>query len=485
MQQEATTSSTLQREGEESVKIRRNAARAVQPTLDSLKAWHADQENEVNSMAKIRSVRKIFKSPTIVPPNPKLVKLVHHYHPPRGEVPIHVCDFGDGRAAHFTTTLGRVEECWKWKPEWATVRWIHAPLGVGLTHSSVEDLFRHAGEEGWAFSNTGGPNWPYIACEILSLQHVDLYRNSRDVCVLARKVRQLKTELDRTTYRGDSNPELKNDIEWRAKHLDVTLDFLDLVQNDIGYNLADGRSLGINGPYGSFRPLDTKLDEQVFSRYPFFNSAQIVRTPFRCFHRADGFVLTLSSLRGVNYLDKRFSEHLHLPPECLFDFPEAFVLGQVWRQFSSTGTKTWHRATVEWFLVYLMTELVCTPHSISQGLNAPTLQFAYQNIIQNFKRRRFDPTKRGESVGLVKDYVLCVDELGMLVNIMAKQLDFLYRMKKDCIRMEADPMGMNNPGGKKSTSRVDWAILNLEEQFTYSEAMLKDLRSSMLAVSLF
>lgn len=37
--------------------------------------------------------------------------------------------------------LGQLEEYWQTKPAWVDVRWIHAPLGLGLTHSSVEDIF--------------------------------------------------------------------------------------------------------------------------------------------------------------------------------------------------------------------------------------------------------------------------------------------------------------------------------------------------------
>ena len=258
---------------------------------------------------------------------------------------------------------------------------------------------------------------------------------------------------------------------------------MDLASSDVGYQLPDGRGLGLNGASGGIRPLDTKLDEQVLCRYPFFGLAQIVRSPFRCFHRADGVLLTLSSMRGVNYLDKELSNHLREPPECLFGNPDASALGQVWKAFSSSGTKGWYKATVEWFLVYLMTEIICTLHSISQGHNAPTLQFAYQNIIQDFKRRRFEDWKRGDSVKLVRDYIMCVDEIALLVHLMSKQLDFLYDLKKDCHELDKEEAPINNPDGKKTESRVDWATNILQEHHDVLETMLKDLRTSMIAVS--
>lgn len=67
--------------------------------------------------------------------------LARHYYPPRSELKCHVCDFGEGRAEHKVVDLGELEEFWQTKPAWVDVRWIHAPLGLGLTHSSVEDIF--------------------------------------------------------------------------------------------------------------------------------------------------------------------------------------------------------------------------------------------------------------------------------------------------------------------------------------------------------
>lgn len=467
------------------MKIREKAAKDVQSTLIALRRWYAaERGSEPSSTFDIKSIWESLTDPTPkLPENSHLLKLVHHYHPSRGEVPIQVCDFGDGRADHFSTTLGNIEQCWKQKPDWATVRWIHAPLGVGITHSSVEDLFRHDAAEGWAFRNVAGPNWPYIAGEVFSLEHRDTYKASRDTCILTNKIRRFISELDRTTFQGDHNTELENDIRWRAGHLGTTMSFLDLASSDVGYQLPDGRGLGLNGPSGGIRPLDTKLDEQVLCRYPFFRLAQIVRSPFRCFHRGDGILLTLSSMRGVNYLDKELSNHLQEPSECLFGNPDASALGQIWKAFSSSGTKGWYKATVEWFLVYLMTEIICTPHSISQGHNAPTVQFAYQNIIQDFKRRRFEDWKRGDSVKLVRDYIMCVDEIALLVHLMSKQLDFLYRLKKDCHELDKEESPVNNPDGKKTETRVDWAISIVEEHHSVLETMLKDLRMSMIAVS--
>ena len=78
---------------------------------------------------------------TLLPHVEELKSLARHYYPPRSELKCHVCDFGEGRAEHKVVDLGELEEYWQVKPAWVDVRWIHAPLGLGLTHSSVEDIY--------------------------------------------------------------------------------------------------------------------------------------------------------------------------------------------------------------------------------------------------------------------------------------------------------------------------------------------------------
>lgn len=85
-------------------------------------------------------------------------------------------------------------------------------------------------------------------------------------------------------------------------------------------------------------------------------------------------------MNGVNYLDKDFAEKLKEPPECRILDESTSALARVWQVFEKTGTSTWPSETVEWFLVYLMTEVSVTPHAISQGYNAPSLPQAYEAV---------------------------------------------------------------------------------------------------------
>ena len=89
-------------------------------------------------------------------------------------------------------------------------------------------------------------------------------------------------------------------------------------------------------------------------------------------------------MRGVNYIDRNLQRHLTEPRDAIFDNDVASAIAFVRQQFNDSGTQKWHRATVEWFLVHLITEIGVTPHVDRQGCNAPTLESAYQEVIQQF-----------------------------------------------------------------------------------------------------
>ena len=72
-----------------------------------------------------------------MPENDELIGLAAHWYPPRMSLMVHISDFGLGRAEHRVVPLGQLEEYWQTKPDWVDVRWMHAPLGMGLTHSTV------------------------------------------------------------------------------------------------------------------------------------------------------------------------------------------------------------------------------------------------------------------------------------------------------------------------------------------------------------
>jgi hypothetical protein len=102
-----------------------------------------------------------------------------------------------------------------------------------------------------------------------------------------------------------------------------------------------------------------------------------------------GFLFTMSAAKGVNYLNSRLDEYIHEPPDSILLNPDASVVGYIMKEFAAMGTSTpnqWHMATVEWFLIHLITEIGTTPHSTRNGHNTQGMMEAYQDILRDLVR---------------------------------------------------------------------------------------------------
>ncbi|KAI9856863.1 MAG: hypothetical protein M1824_005237 [Vezdaea acicularis] len=480
----ASTSDSL-RERREYVREQMDEMAHHKVTLDELRSFKDHEKVRWQSIHKTLASKFGIRRGPSMPSDEKIISMAQYYYPPRGMVRVDVCDFGPERAEHFQTTLGDIQQQWETKPDWATVRWIHAPLGIGLVHSSVEDLFlndgkrRCNGKRGYEFKHGGRAGWPYIECEVLNIRSQEYFQDYRDAMLLLRRYPHITEKLDPTVFKGDKNQDLKSDIEWRADHVNGPMGYWDLAASDMPWQLDEGLGAGLHGPHAGLKPLSRKVTPQLLSRNPFFKHAQIVRDPFRAFHRADGCLLTMSPAAGINYLDKNMNDYLKEPPHCRFDNEHTSAIGNVWKEFSNTGTDTWHKKTVEWFMVYLMTEIEATPNNIRQGYNAPSMQDAYQPVVQDLKRRRYETFKKNESIKLVRDYNSCMDEISSIVNILEHKVSFLDRLKKDCAGLEstARPLPPHS-----ATARVDWARTAVSDNLRMMRGLLDDLQGSLSAL---
>ena len=223
-----------------------------------------------------------------MPSQTELELLARHHYPPRSDLRVHVCDFGEGRAEHIEIPLGEIEEFWQDKPNWVDVRWIHAPLGIGITHSSVEDIFLHDGSCGREFENGGSTGWPYLETEVLNLRSKKNFQEMRDVYILLQERKDLQAGLNASTWKNDKNSSLQSDVEWRIGHLGTNGDYWNLVASDMPWQLTERISMGFWGPMEGLKPIGRHIDKQALSSHPFFEESQLVRNPFRCFHRSDG-----------------------------------------------------------------------------------------------------------------------------------------------------------------------------------------------------
>ena len=108
----------------------------------------------------------------------------------------------------------------------------------------------------------------------------------------------------------------------------------------------------------------------------------------------------MSAAAGVDYLNRDLQTYLEESRDSLFQEEEATVVAHALAAFEKTGTKNWSKATVEWFLVYLATELGATPHNLRQGHNAVAILNAFQYVVQGLvsllPRTRFESTMADE-----------------------------------------------------------------------------------------
>ncbi|KAL8784546.1 MAG: hypothetical protein Q9213_003894 [Squamulea squamosa] len=421
-----------------------------------------------------------------LPPKDELVGLARHYYPARADLKVQVCDFGLGRAERTEITLGQVEEYWQAKPDWVDVRWIHAPLGLGLTHSSVEDIFLHDGQPGREFENGGTSGWPYVETEVLNIRSHKDFQEMRDVYLILSRLTGLEEDLDQCSWKNDENSSLQSDVSWRADHLAMPPNYWNLVLSDMPWQLSEGLAMGIRGVTEGLQPISRQIGQQILCNHPFYTNCHMVRNIFRCFHRSDGILLTLSPMAGVNYLDQKLSQHLSEPANSIFDNENASAPGYVFSAFADQGTSTWHRRTVEWFLTYLITEVGVTPHTHRQGHNAPDLSLAYQAVINDLKRRRYAPWRKDETVKLVRDYLACVDELTTVKLICQKQVDLFKGMQQDIRKFEQEDnrarRAPDYPQGESMHERVKWALTMVKGRHDTFERLLIDTKQSMEAL---
>lgn len=347
----------------------------------------------------------LFQKEVGFPEDDDLIRLAHHFYPPIGQTEVHIFDFGPNYFRHTTTTVADIEQVFGSRPKEVKVRWIHAPLGIGITQASVEELFKKAGPgPGKHFHRGGGNPWPDLYDPVLEFHHKDYFKEKRDTFFLLRDRQALSKILDDTLFLNVNNDKIRKDVQWRCDHLNIDMTFWNVMQCGSPDQLSESILTGVvQWPSDGVRPTDRPITEQMFSRHPFYKQARarLVKTIFRIFHRDDGqsspltgfiyqtfclrgrktgCLLTISPMNGINYVDKDFSKKLKEPPQCRIFDESTSALARVWQVFEKTGTSTWPSETVEWFLVYLVTELAITPHTISQGFNAPSLVKAYAAV---------------------------------------------------------------------------------------------------------
>ena len=77
--------------------------------LKRLKAWHHWDANRHKSLSKFLLSKIGYPRRPACPDESDLLSLAKYYFPPRAELKVVVCDYGDGRFNRFEETLGKIE----------------------------------------------------------------------------------------------------------------------------------------------------------------------------------------------------------------------------------------------------------------------------------------------------------------------------------------------------------------------------------------
>ncbi|EAT88315.2 hypothetical protein SNOG_04555 [Parastagonospora nodorum SN15] len=164
---------------------------------------HSEIAEDVRKWAKNRESSTLFKVllravfwndvKVNMPAEQKLLNTIHHFFPPRADIKVVVCDFGDGRAQQQSVRLGDLEKA----------------------------LFFHTGSKvmGRPFVKAGRAGWPYLELEQFDLRSTRSIQDSRDILRILKSVPQVTSKIDAQVFDGDNNDNLVKDVTWRAQYV--------------------------------------------------------------------------------------------------------------------------------------------------------------------------------------------------------------------------------------------------------------------------
>ncbi|KAL8683968.1 MAG: hypothetical protein Q9224_006643, partial [Gallowayella concinna] len=386
--------------------------------LARLRAWHTwDEDRRKSPRNLLLSQLGIHKQPPC-PDDDELISLALHFFPDRAKLSAVVCDYGDDRFERSECKMSEIASAMESKADWATVRWIHIPVGPGPLASDLKNLFLNGHPR---CTYPVGRFDPYLQVEVLNLrdrQHlqdqIDVFNILKEFTKVTRKLR--RQNLQRKSTAGSRSFGVQEE----------RFSFWDHARSDLPLLLTEG-NFGISG--SSILSPSLAVEDQMLSRHPNYKGVILVRDLFQSFHRGDGFLLTMSSMVGINYINKDLLRKLK--PTNVFDArrdDQHGVLeflrmcwspefrnryGGRFRGDARCGTSSWDLRSVEWLLISIMAELEVTPKKLGQG-NYPDIQTAYISLVRDLKRRRALPLKRYESIELVRGYATCMNEISYL-----------------------------------------------------------------------
>jgi len=195
-------------------------------------------------------------------------------------------------------------------------------------------------------------------------------------------------------------------------------------------------------------------------------------------------LLTMSAATGIDQLHRDFPTDLRESRKIRMTNRKASVIGNVLADLEQHGASGWRDKNVEWFLIYLITEIGVAPQNSVGGRSAMSLLSTLQSTLVDLKRERYGRWERQKTIRLVQDHLICLDDLKLLQVSYVRKLELFQRLETDIgTLVEADYISANaHDNNQSANERVKWAIKVVSEDKRYVDHMLEDLTASLNAL---
>ena len=331
----------------------------------------------------------------------ELMEIAQYYFEFGDDLKATVRDIGPSKPEPLIdVSVDKLAPFWEGRLDPDTIRWIHVPIGPGKLQDSLTERFVQTGDNIGKYTEiVHGERREIIQsegkqyeCEILNLRTLKVVQEAYNVL-----------DLIRRWSKEDSASESKDFFQYGAREQSGTswgrslwrvnreqMAFEELAHAALPWHLGSGFPNGFRGVDLEAWPVDAKVVEQTLSYQHRFKDTILVKDPLRCVYRK-GIILTFSPCRGISYIDRILNSELEKPPMRAGKDPETSVIPKVQHDFPTRGTQGWPSKTVEWFMVYLTTEVLITPLSSQLQrwrVKQTELQYVYQTIVWNLVRAK-------------------------------------------------------------------------------------------------
>ena len=113
-----------------------------------------------------------------------------------------------------------------------------------------------------------------------------------------------------------------------------------------------------------------------------------------------------------------------------------------------------------------------------------------QSLTAKQKQRRYDPWEEKKTLNLVKEHLICMDQLRALSVTFGRRILFFQNLRKDLDEIAAEDLKqkrapkINNPDAETPQSRIEWALSHCHRNKTTIDLLLDDITRSVDTVGM-